>query len=146
MAIGRTGVMMTVTQLAKGHIEVRTYEPVAYDEAHEGPTLNELHVTETFTGDIQGEGGVRFLQAQRADGAARYCGIEHVIGTLAGRTGTFLLQDAGTLQGSRVTGTWFVVPDSGTGDLRGLRGEGGFAAELGQHASWTLNYWFDSSS
>jgi hypothetical protein len=25
----------------------------------------------------------------------------------------------------------------------GLRGEGGFAAELGRHASITLDYWFE---
>jgi hypothetical protein len=128
---------------ANGKIEVKTYEPVTYDEPKEGPKLNEIHVTEAFTGDVQGEGKVRFLQAQRLDGSASYCGIERVIGALAGRTGSFLLQDEGTLQGSKVQGTWFVIPGSGTGDLRGLRGEGGFEAELGQHASWTLDYWFE---
>ncbi len=74
---------------------------------------------------------------------ASCCGIERVVGSLAGRRGSFLLQDEGTLQGSRVAGTWFVVPGSGTDELRGLRGEGGFEAELGQHASWMLGYWFE---
>ena len=40
-------------------------------------------------------------------------------------------------------GTWFVVAGSGTGDLAGIRGEGDFHAELGQHADYTLNYWFE---
>ncbi len=128
---------------ATGQIEVTTYVPVTYDEPSGAPKLNELQVTERFTGDVEGEGTVRFLQAQRADGSASYCGIERVVGRLEGRRGTFLLQDEGTVEGSHVSGSWFVVPGSGTDELQGLRGDGCFQAELGQHASWMLTYWFE---
>ncbi len=128
---------------ANGKIEVLTYVPVTYDDPNRGPKLNALEVTETFTGDLQGNGSVRFLQAQRDDGFASYCGIERVVGTLEGRQGSFLLQDEGTVEGAHVKGTWFVVPGSGTEELRGLRGDGGFEAELGQNAIWTLSYWFE---
>ncbi len=47
------------------------------------------------------------------------------------------------LEGSTVSGEWFVIPGSGTDELAGLRGEGVFVAELGQHASITLDYWFE---
>jgi hypothetical protein len=122
---------------------VNTYEPQPYEEVNDGPNLVEIHVTETFSGDIEGEGVVRFLQAVRDDGSATFVGIERVTGTIARRRGSFLLQDAGTLEGSTVKGEWFVVPGSGTGELAGLRGEGGFQAELGQHAAITLDYWFE---
>lgn len=128
---------------ATGRIDVKSYEPQPYEEVEEGPNLVEIHVTETFSGDIEGEGVVRFLQAIRKDGSASFVGIERVSGSIAGRSGTFLLQDAGRLEGSTVKGEWSVVPGSGTGELAGLRGEGGFEAELGQHASITLDYWFD---
>jgi Protein of unknown function (DUF3224) len=128
---------------ASGHIEVKTYEPQAYEDVDEGPNLVEIHVTETFSGDIEGEGVVRFLQASRDDGSASFVGIERVTGSIGGRRGTFLLQDAGTLEGNLVKGDWFVIPGSGTGELTGLRGEGGFEAELGQHAAITLDYWFE---
>jgi Protein of unknown function (DUF3224) len=128
---------------ATGRIEVKTYEPQPYDEVDGGPNLVEIHVTETFSGDIEGEGEVRFLQAVRDDGSASFVGIERVTGSIAGRQGSFLLQDAGTLEGNTVKGDWFVVPGSGTGELAGLRGEGGFQAELGQHADVTLDYWFE---
>jgi hypothetical protein len=62
---------------------------------------------------------------------------------IEGRRGSFLLQDAGTLEGNTVRGDWFVVPGSGTGELTGLRGEGAFQAELGQPAAITLDYWFE---
>jgi hypothetical protein len=128
---------------ASGRIEVKTYEPQAYEEVDGGPNLVEIHVTETFSGDIEGDGVVRFLQAVRDDGSASFVGIERVTGSIAGRQGSFLLQDAGTLDGNTVKGDWFVIPGSGTGDLAALRGEGGFEAELGQHAEITLDYWFE---
>jgi len=128
---------------ANAVITVHAYEPVAYDEPSEGPALTRIHVQESFAGDIAGDGVVEFLQAARADGAASFVGIERITGTVGGRSGTFLLQDAGTVQGSIVSGDWFVIPGSGTGQLAGLRGEGGFRADLGEGAQVHLDYWFD---
>lgn len=124
-------------------ITVHKYEPAAYDEPADGPVLTRIHVEESFAGDIAGEGLVEFLQAAGADGVASFVGIERVTGSLGGRTGTFLLQDAGTVQGSIVSGDWFVVPGSGTGQLAGLRGDGGFRANLGENAQVHLDYWFE---
>ena len=124
-------------------ITVHKYEPVAYDEPAGGPVLTRIHVEESFAGDISGDGAVEFLQAAAPDGSASFVGIERVTGTLGGRTGTFLLQDAGTVQGSIVSGDWFVVPGSGTGQLAGLRGDGGFRANLGENAQVHLDYWFE---
>jgi len=69
---------------------------------------------ERSDGDIEGEGAVEFLQAARADGSASFVGIERVTGKLASREGTFLLQDAGTVQGNVVDGG--LVRDPGLGD------------------------------
>ena len=124
-------------------ITVHKYEPSAYDEPAEGPVLTRIHVEESFSGDITGDGVVEFLQAARADGSASFVGIERVTGTVAGRTGTFLLQDAGTVQDNIVSGDWFVVPGSATSRLAGLRGTGGFRANLGESAQVHLDYWFE---
>jgi Protein of unknown function (DUF3224) len=114
---------------ANAVITVAKYEPSAYEEPAGGPVLTRIHV--------------EFLQAGRADGSASFVGIERVTGTLGGRTGTFLLQDAGTVAGTVVSGDWFVIPGSGTGGLAGLRGEGGFRANLGESAQVHLDYWFE---
>jgi hypothetical protein len=124
-------------------ITVRTYQPSTYDGPAEGPELSRIHVEESFAGDITGEGVVEFLQAGQADGSASFVGIERVAGQLGGRRGTFLLQDAGTVQDNMVSGDWFVIPGSGTGELAGLRGEGGFRANLGEGAQVHLDYWFE---
>jgi hypothetical protein len=128
---------------ANAVITVHTYEPVAYEQPAKGPALVRIHVQERFSGDIQGDGVVEFLQAARGDGSANFVGIERVTGRVAGRQGTFLLQDAGTVEGNIVSGEWFVVPGSGTGELAGLRGTGGFRANLGEGAQVHLDYWFE---
>jgi len=136
--------MTTVTTTkATGKITVHTYEPAAYDEAAGGPVLNRIHVEEAFSGDIEGAGVVEFLQAVRPDGSGSFVGMERVSGTIGGRSGSFLLQDAGTLADGIVSGEWFVIPGSGTGELAGLRGTGGFRANLGEDAEITLEYWFE---
>jgi hypothetical protein len=131
---------------AQAVITVQKYEPSAYEEPAEGPVLTRIHVEESFSGDITGAGVVEFLQAAeaaQAEGPASFVGIERVTGELGGRRGTFLLQDAGTVRGSVVSGDWFVIPGSGTGELAGLRGEGGFRANLGESAQVHLDYWFE---
>ena len=128
---------------ATGKIDVKTYEPTTYDRPTEGPALVRIHVVEDFSGDIEGEGVAEFLQTARNENEASFVGVERVSGRIGDKSGTFVLQDQGTLKGTTVSGTWFVVPGSGTGELQGLRGEGGFEAELGQRADITLDYWFE---
>ena len=100
---------MTKKTAAKGKTEVTVYKPVAYDEPKEGPTLNEVQLTETFTGDVEGEGKARVLQAQWTEGSVRYCTIERVVGALAGRKGSFLLEVKGTVQATHNKGAWSVI-------------------------------------
>jgi Protein of unknown function (DUF3224) len=128
---------------ATGKIDVKTYEPTTYDQPAEGPALVRIHVVEDFSGDIEGEGVAEFLQTTRGEEEASFVGVERVSGGIGGKSGTFILQDQGTVKGMTVSGTWFVVPGSGTGELQGLRGEGGFKAELGEGADITLDYWFE---
>ena len=118
--------------------------PLPYDGLDGAVTLVGSEVTERLAGDIEGEGTARTLQALRPDGSATFVGHERVTGIVAGRSGTFVFQDVGTLspQGD-VDGSWFVVPGSGTGKLTGLRGDGSFAAAVGVSAAITLDYWFE---
>jgi hypothetical protein len=131
------------TVRATAVITVHKYEPSAYDKPAEGPALTRIGVEERFDGDIAGDGVAEFLQVANADGSASFVGVERVTGTVAGKKGTFVLQDAGTVAGNLVSGEWFVVPGSGTGELVGLRGTGGFRANLGEDAQVHLEHWFE---
>lgn len=129
---------------ATGTISVTGWQPTPFDEQEGATTLVLIEVTEEFHGDIEGEGRARMLQALHPDGSASFVGHERVTATLAGRSGTFVFQDTGELGPSGdVDGRWFVVPDSGTDQLQGLRGEGTFSAAVGQSATITLDYWFE---
>lgn len=128
---------------ASGQINVRKYEPSTYDQLADGPELVRIHVEEEFSGDIEGSGVAEFLQTASGENEASFVGVERVSGRVGGHAGTFVLQDEGTVKDGTVSGSWFVVPGSGTGELQGLRGEGGFTAALGESADITLDYWFE---
>jgi hypothetical protein len=79
------------------------------------------------------------------DGSANYVGMQRVVGSLDERSGSFVLKVNGSFKGDTAESTWSLVPDSGTGDLRGLRGEGGSVAKHGDsQPPYTLDYEFSS--
>jgi len=127
---------------AEATITVQHAEAKPYDET-ESPALMEISISETFSGDIEGESPVRALQVVRADKSASLVSMQRFRGKLAGRPGTFVLQGSEVIENGKITGTWFVVPGSGTGELRGLRGEGGFEGQFGKGSRGTLDYWFE---
>lgn len=127
---------------AEATITVRNAEAKAYDETI-GPALMELRINETFMGDIEGESPVRALQVLRDDKSASLVSLQRFRGKLAGRQGSFVLQGSEVVENGKIKATWFVVPGSGTGELHGLRGEGGFEGEFGKGSHGTLDYWFE---
>ena len=129
---------------AVGRTTVKTYQPTVFDEVPGAPTLSDVRLTETFSGDIAGEGVAHVVQAARADGAGSFAGIERVRGALGDKLGSFLLQVHGTVVAKEMKAEWFVVPGSGSGELKGLRGAGGFKAELGHHGEIWLDYKIDA--
>ena len=92
---------------------------------------------------IDGESPVRALQVQRNDQSASMVSMQRFIGKLGGRPGTFVLQGKERIENGKIRATWFVVPGSGTGNLSGLRGEGGFEGDFGKGSKGTLDYWFE---
>jgi Protein of unknown function (DUF3224) len=127
---------------AAAKIAVHNSTATPYDQTA-GPPLMEISLDETFTGDIDGESTVRALQIKHDERSATLISLQRFTGKLGGRSGTFVLQGSETVQNGRITATWFVVPGSGTGDLSGLRGEGGFTGDFGKGSNGTLDYWFE---
>jgi len=127
---------------AEAKITVQSSEARPYDQTT-GPALMEVRLSETFTGDIDGESTVRALQVLRDDRSASLVSVQRFRGKLGGRQGTFVLQGSEIVENGMIKATWFVVPGSGTGDLSGLRGEGGFEGHFGKGSDGTLDYWFE---
>ena len=131
-----------VRATAKARITVRTSEAEPYDQTA-SPALVEVRLTETFTGDIEGESPVRALQVLHDDKSACLVSLQRFRGKLGGRQGSFVLQGAEIVENGKIEARWSVVPGSGTGGLSGLRGEGGFEGEFGKGSDGTLDYWFE---
>jgi hypothetical protein len=127
---------------ATAKIVVRDSEAELYDKIA-GPALVEIRLNETFSGDIDGESPVRALQVLRDDRSASLVSVQRFRGKLHGRQGTFVLQGSEIVENGKIRATWSVVPGSGTGDLVGLRGEGGFEGDFGKGSDGTLDYWFE---
>jgi len=127
---------------ASAKVTVHASKSTPYDQS-ERPALVEINIEETFTGDMSGESPVRALQVKGTDRSASMVSMQRFRGTLGGRQGTFVLQGSEVIQHGKIKATWFVVPGSGTGDLTGLRGEGGFEGEFGKGSDASLSYWFE---
>jgi Protein of unknown function (DUF3224) len=127
---------------ARAKITVQSSEAKPYDQTA-GPALMEIRLNETFAGDIDGESPVRALQVLRDDKSASLVSVQRFRGKLGGRQGTFVLQGAEIVENGKIKAAWFVVPGSGTDDLSGLRGEGGFEGDFGKGSEGTLDYWFE---
>lgn len=127
---------------AKAKITVQSSEAKPYDQTV-SPALMEIRLSETFIGDIDGESPVRALQVLRDDKSASLVSVQRFRGKLGGRQGTFVLQGSENVENGKIQATWFVVPGSGTDDLSGLRGEGGFKGDFGKGSDGWLDYWFE---
>ena len=130
-----------MTTHATSTFEVKSWDEKPYDEvAGSKIKLTKASVRQSFHGDIEGEGQVEYLMAYCDDGTASFVGLLRVAGMLGNRSGSFVLQTAGTDDGNATKATWFVVPGTATGDLVGLRGEGGFSASRTETLPATLDY------
>jgi uncharacterized protein DUF3224 len=127
---------------AVAKVTVQSSEAIPYDQTA-GPALFEIRLNETFSGNIDGISPVRALEIRHDDRSASLISLQRFRGKLDGRAGTFVLQGQEDMKNGKIKGTWFVVPGSGTGDLCGLRGEGGFEGRFGEGSDATLDYWFE---
>lgn len=127
---------------ASGSFEVTSWVEETYDESDDGSRRTKASVTQRCTGGIEGDASVQWLMVHRPDGTAHFAGLQHVLGTLAGRNGSFTLATVGEFDGTMATWRATVVPRSGTGDLQGLTGSGTFGAPPGSKATFELHYEF----
>ncbi len=126
--------------VANSRFTIKSWDEKPYSEGQDLPKLTRATVTKTFSGDIAGEGHVEYLMMYRSDGSATFVGLERVVGRVAGKAGSFVLQRTGVFESGAAKESYFVIPGSGTGELRGLRGEGTSAVGHGTEHPLTLNY------
>lgn len=105
----------------RGEFDVKML-PQAADEGL-GEGIGRLGLDKAFRGSLEATSKGQMLAFRTpVEGSAGYVAMERVEGTLDGRRGTFVLQHSGTMDRGAMHLDLAVVPDSGTGELEGLRG------------------------
>jgi hypothetical protein len=118
---------------AEGTFEVAVEQEPPY-ETGDGVTLARASVKKQWKGALEGSSTVQMLGAGTpVPGSAGYVALERVIGKVGTRGGSFVLQHSGWMQSGESHLTVTVVPDSGTGELRGLSGSMSIRITDGQH-------------
>ena len=132
-----------MTQHARGTFEV-TLTPLASDDA--SALLGRLSIRKQFRGDLDATSSGEMLSVRtEIKDSAGYVALERVSGALEGRRGTFTLQHNGTMARGAQQLSVTVVPDSGTGELKGLAGSMVIRIDSGNH-SYDFAYTLDARS
>ena len=100
----------------------------------------------SFQGDLEADSSGEMLSVMTAvDGSMAYVALEKVIGTLAGKQGSFILQHASQMVRGQPFQSIRVVPDSATDELIGLDGEMRIDVKDGEHF-YVFEYSFSEQS
>jgi Protein of unknown function (DUF3224) len=120
---------------AKGEFEVKMAPVSGADE-----TLMRMSIDKKFHGDLEASSiGQMMAGGNEANGARVYVALETVTGTLGGKLGSFILAHRGTMTSSAHELSVIVVPDSGTGELKGISGTLDIEITGGKHF-YTMDY------
>lgn len=114
------------------------YDEEPYGQG-EGVELSRVHITRTFTGDLEGTATAEILIGKSAGGGG-YTGHDLITGTLNGRAGSFIIQHGGIMGPEGISNSGTIVPGSGSGELEGITGDGTLLADDEGNHTLTLTY------
>jgi hypothetical protein len=117
-----------------GRFEVKMQPLESYSEGNNIVKLNRMSLDKTYSGNLSAASkGEMISSSTPVKGSAGYVAIEQVDGTLSGKKGSFVLQHFGIMNKGKAYLKLEVVPDSGTGELKGISGEMFIRIEDGDH-------------
>jgi uncharacterized protein DUF3224 len=127
-----------VTQHAIGPFDVKV---TAQNDNAGDTSLNRMLLDKQYHGDLEATGiGQMLTASSEVKGSGAYVAIERVTGHLHGRTGSFILQHSGTMRQNVPQLSITVVPDSGTGELKGIAGTLKITISVDGKHSYDLEY------
>jgi hypothetical protein len=119
-------------------VEIKSWNEETAAEAEGDRKLTYARIACAYSGDLEGESTLVYTMSY--DGSrAIYLGYEHFSGRIGTRLGSFVLQHTGEWLEGTATTQLEVVPDSGTEQLKSLRGTGKAQATHDTH-TFELDY------
>ena len=111
------------SQQVKGPFDVKVVPQKPDTQIARAANLARLTIDKRYHGDLEAVAKGEMLAAQTdTKGSAGYVAMERVTGTVKGRNGSFVLLHHATMTRGTPELVISVVPDSGTGELRGISG------------------------
>jgi hypothetical protein len=113
-----------------------TFSPTAWDEKSYGdlpkPTrMTKASVEFSFKGQMEGQGHTEYVMFYKETdekdphkSSAVYVGLTRFVGSVNGKSGSFVMEERGTFEGGAAKSTSTIVAGSGTGDLKDIAGSG----------------------
>jgi hypothetical protein len=129
-----------MTARAEGTFTVASWAEDTYQDLDGNGKLTRAKVGYHLSGGIEGEATWEALMFYRADGTAEYTGLQQVTARIAGRSGTCVMVADGAFADGAASGTWRVIPGSGTAGLAGLTGSGTSVATSTPPGTFTFDY------
>ena len=112
-----------MSQRVAGQFDVKVTPQKPDTQVARAANLARYTIDKRYHGELEATAKGEMLAAQTdVKGSAGYVALERVTGTLEGRSGSFILQHNATMSGGTPRLTITVVPDSATGQLKGLSG------------------------
>jgi len=120
---------------ATGSFDVKMTPQKPDSDVAQAAGFGRMTIDKQFHGDLEATSKGEMIAAGTAvKDSAGYVAMERVTGTLHGRSGTFALQHDATMNRGVPHLSIAVVPDSGTGELKGLTGTMGITITGGKHS------------
>ncbi len=122
-ALAQTNNPKETTMHAKGSFDVKVVPQKPDNPQEEKAGLGRMSLDKQFHGDLEAQSDGEMLSFMtEVKGSGGYVALEHVVGKLNGRSGSFVLQHNATMTRGTPQMNIVVVPDSGTGELAGISG------------------------
>jgi hypothetical protein len=141
LAIGLAGLASMTAHAQKGAMAQHasgTFDVTITPQKDDGigdPTIGRMAIKKQFHGDLEGASGAQMLtgMSESVKDSGTYVAVERIRGTLRGRTGSFAVWHAGTMNRGTQSLVITIIPDSGTEQLAGITGTMTIEIRDGQH-------------
>jgi hypothetical protein len=109
----------------------------------ETPKLTRGSFVSAYQGDLEGNEVLEELKCYTTPTTAKVYGLARFTGRLGDKSGSFVFEKIGQFEDGVLISTWTVVPDSGTGDLKNLRGKVDFKSGSVEEFPVIFDYYFE---
>ena len=111
----------------EARFEIASWDETPFEDGDDATKLTEALVAKRYEGDIKGTSTTKWLLAYAPDKSALFVGVEHLTGTIGGKTGGIVLLHDGEYRDGVASAVLSIA--SGTDELADVAGTGKFRAD-----------------